>query len=447
MVKEYESQEVTGKYFKSEQVDCKDELGVWLNAEVIELVPNKVKVHFSGFGNKFDIWLDEHSDRISKQWRYQTEFQLNNRIDVLDSYRKWKEASVVDMNDTQIKVHYKGYVPKYDEWIHKNSERIKEIGSKSTAQGVGRTDPSNASRYSKKEIQPDIKKLEYSGDREMNFRTLLAERDFVIVPAEGDGNCLFRSVSHQLYGCTDFHDLIREMSMKHISQEREYFSQYIVGGLEKVDEYIRHQSKLGAWGDDIEIQAMSEVYNKPFEIYAYSKNPMRTFHESSGVGEPIRLAYHGQSHYNSIVLKNRQGSLLTTTPGEYENRVIEGFSRGEMREMLRNSRQEFELTRQVDLEQALMASLEHQNTEENMIRQAIEESENAEYMQIVRQTIGDEEDQLLKHAIEMSKDDMVPEAVIDVINSGFTLEQAMEAYHIVGNNPTQMIEYIFSCIM
>lgn len=68
----------------------------------------------------------------------------------------------------------------------------------------------------------------------------------------------------------------------------------------------------GVWGDDVELQALSEIYARPIEIYAYQSTPMRTFHEDS-VGtdagaerkdhqeQPIRLSYHGKEHYNSIV--------------------------------------------------------------------------------------------------------------------------------------------------
>ena len=38
-------------------------------------------------------------------------------------------------------------------------------------------------------------------------------------------------------------------------------------------------------------------------------------------------------------------------------------------------------------------------------------------------------------------------AVIDVVNSGFTMEQAMEAWHIVGDDTNLMIEYIFNNIL
>jgi len=37
----------------------------------------------------------------------------------------------------------------------------------------------------------------------------------------------------------------------------------------------------GEWGDDIELQALSEIYNRPIELFAYNLTPMRTFHETN----------------------------------------------------------------------------------------------------------------------------------------------------------------------
>lgn len=66
---------------------------------------------------------------------------------------------------------------------------------------------------------------------------------------------------------------------------------------------MENKKKDGVWGDDVEIQALSEIYNRPIEIYVYSCKPIRTFHESSFDGyDPIRLSYHGKSHYNSVFM-------------------------------------------------------------------------------------------------------------------------------------------------
>lgn len=74
------------------------------------------------------------------------------------------------------------------------------------------------------------------------------------------------------------------------------------------------------WGDDVEIEALSEIYGRPIEIYATSAKPLRTFHEDNEHKiEPIRLAYAGYSHYNSIKRKGQEEKgLLETGFGEYE---------------------------------------------------------------------------------------------------------------------------------
>lgn len=91
--------------------------------------------------------------------------------------------------------------------------------------------------------------------------------------------------------------------MDYIESEREFFSQFIV---DDFDHYVQRKRQNGVWGDDIELQAMSEIYERPIEIYAYRAEPMRTFHEeqnnnSGQLKEPIRLSYHGNEHYNSVV--------------------------------------------------------------------------------------------------------------------------------------------------
>ena len=90
----------------------------------------------------------------------------------------------------------------------------------------------------------------------------------------------------------------------------------------------------GVWGDDIELQAMSEVYDRPIEIYAYRAEPMRTFHEEqNGQGnlkEPIRLSYHGNEHYNSVIKyqktpdDKRYIPLGFFEPGYLEERALMG---------------------------------------------------------------------------------------------------------------------------
>lgn len=80
----------------------------------------------------------------------------------------------------------------------------------------------------------------------------------------------------QAYGDEDQHRLVRVKCMQYIQTERAYFHNFIEGNF---DDYIARKRTHGEWGDDVEIQAMSEIYDRPIEIYAYDTKPMKTFHE------------------------------------------------------------------------------------------------------------------------------------------------------------------------
>jgi len=107
--------------------------------------------------------------------------------------------------------------------------------------------------------------------------------------------------------------------------EKNFYKNYIIGGGARFDEYLERKRKDGVWGDDLEIQALSEIYDRSIQIYAYSGEPMRTFHEvNSNNQEPIRLSYHGSSHYNSIKkIGQENDGLLDNEPGVYYKIIYE----------------------------------------------------------------------------------------------------------------------------
>jgi OTU domain-containing protein 5 len=48
------------------------------------------------------------------------------------------------------------------------------------------------------------------------FRKLLKEKGFKIVEIRGDGNCLFRAVSHQVFLTEEHHGLLRKKCVEHL---------------------------------------------------------------------------------------------------------------------------------------------------------------------------------------------------------------------------------------
>ncbi|MBA0739892.1 hypothetical protein Gogos_013119, partial [Gossypium gossypioides] len=157
-----------------------------------------------------------------------------------------------------------------------------------------------------------------------------------------DGNCLFRAVADQVYGDSEAYDLIRQMCIDYMERERDHFSQFITEGftsywlwliLGSVDNggldifelfspyprllalYLMNSKMLESsnllddaffsakvYGNNVEIQALSEMYNRPIHIYSYSIEPINIFHGSYNTDTPpIRLSYHHGNHYNSLV--------------------------------------------------------------------------------------------------------------------------------------------------
>nr|CAH8830952.1 unnamed protein product [Trichobilharzia regenti] len=129
-------------------------------------------------------------------------------------------------------------------------------------------------------------------------RLLAEKKGWKIIKVASDGACLFRSVSHQIFGDEEKHDVVRSQVIEYMIKNKEHFSQYLT---EDFDHYISRKRDVSCYGNHVEIQAIAELYNRPVEIYHSSVEPINVFHADYSKEFPIRLSYHGRVHYNSIV--------------------------------------------------------------------------------------------------------------------------------------------------
>ncbi|KAM7355704.1 deubiquitinating enzyme A isoform 2-T2 [Cochliomyia hominivorax] len=136
--------------------------------------------------------------------------------------------------------------------------------------------------------------------KDEQFAKCMADRGYILKPVEEDGACLFRSISLQIYGDEEMHDVIRQHTMDYIYKNREYFSHFVT---EDINSYIKRKRRKDSHGNHIEIQAMSEIYSRPVEVYCYKPTPINIFNsEQSNNGyAPLRLSYQRGSHYNAII--------------------------------------------------------------------------------------------------------------------------------------------------
>jgi hypothetical protein len=161
------------------------------------------------------------------------------------------------------------------------------------------------SREEDEAIPPEIDETEYYETLriETAFFEAMNGKGYHIVEMDGDGNCLFRSIAHQIYLDEDRHLELRLKCVQHLEKHAERFSSFYPGDFR---EYLRRMKRPGVWGDDLEIKALEEMTDRLIHIYSSHSEviePLITnFDENEimkGV-QPILLSYHGKNHYNSV---------------------------------------------------------------------------------------------------------------------------------------------------
>lgn len=133
------------------------------------------------------------------------------------------------------------------------------------------------------------------------FETQLKEkRGYIIKQMGEDGACLFRAVADQVYGDQEMHGIVRQHCVDYMAKNVDFYKQFVT---EDFTTYLNRKRADNCHGNHIEMQALSELYNRPIEVYkCTSLDPINTFHSSYETdNEPIRLSYHRNVHYNSVV--------------------------------------------------------------------------------------------------------------------------------------------------
>ena len=132
-----------------------------------------------------------------------------------------------------------------------------------------------------------------------------------MVRVENDGNCLYRAISYQVYGDVRHYKLVRQKCMDYVHLNGKYFIEFVdTDRYNGIRDYVEQNRRDKVWGDNLEIQAMAELYDIPVEIYEYKVQPERVFNEQatrSKVSQPgaiLRLSFHRGNHYNAVVPKS-----------------------------------------------------------------------------------------------------------------------------------------------
>ncbi|CAI4500577.1 CPI_1c_G0023080.mRNA.1.CDS.1 [Saccharomyces cerevisiae] len=158
--------------------------------------------------------------------------------------------------------------------------------------------------------QPDLKKMEQESiDQLCELKKL---KQFDIQP---DGHCLFASILDQLKLRHDPKELdpdldvmkLRSLSCNYVQEHRDDFIPYLFDEetmkMKDIDEYTKEMEHTAQWGGEVEILALSYVFDCPISILM-SGRPIQVYNEC-GKKPELKLVYYKHSyslgeHYNSL---------------------------------------------------------------------------------------------------------------------------------------------------
>ncbi|KFG50737.1 OTU family cysteine protease [Toxoplasma gondii p89] len=102
----------------------------------------------------------------------------------------------------------------------------------------------------------------------------------LIVP---DGNCLFRAFADQHCGKQERHGEYREKAVDYIEAHAEDFQCFLSEEEESFKKYVNRMRRLGTWGSQVELQALSQVYEVSLFVHvANGVEPVGRWHGGAG---------------------------------------------------------------------------------------------------------------------------------------------------------------------
>ena len=152
------------------------------------------------------------------------------------------------------------------------------------------------------------------GDKEWDddmtrFQRQLYPSHLFVRDVAGDGNCLFRALSDQLFDTANQHEQTRSDVVRFIEEHREDFEPFVEDD-EPFDRYVACMRRPGTWGGNLELQAASCCYHA--NIYVHQLGLPRW--DIINFAEPdvrvLQLSYHDGMHWSSV------RDISTATPRE-----------------------------------------------------------------------------------------------------------------------------------
>lgn len=436
-----------GIYYAGQEVDVLDTVNKWSEAVVVAVdqVERRYHVTYTFWSDRWDEWIAFNSERVrprGSQTFGGSNPMAGQRVEALDEQRVWLEAEIEQVDDDgRCFVHYKNYHRKFDEWISLESGRLrpfgrtKKVSKRSLAAKMADLNVPSTNETTERRVMVALGERSCVQER---YARSLEKRGLRLVRVAGDGNCLFRSVSHQMYGDDSHHELVRNRGLDYMQLERAFFEPYVAQDFET---YIREKREVGSWGDEPELQALCELYDRPAQVWSFDADAgcakvLRAFHDDdnsdNSAGPPMRLSYFGGGHYDSIVpLSRPHRPLASCPPGDAEDAKLASHTSADLSAALAASRRLFD-ARDLDLETALRASLGIHNDQTDCLTPALaDETLDELQAKLDARALKADEDTQLDAAIRLSSqehdDSRLAKVIGETLRTAATDDDAMLA--------------------
>jgi hypothetical protein len=146
-----------------------------------------------------------------------------------------------------------------------------------------------------------------------------------MIDCRGDGNCMFRALSHQLLQVDQTEQgyaEVRARVCQEISQNSDNYKPFIS---ESFDLYLERMQRDKFYGGNIELVAFSRAYNRNVYVFQVNSPPWLI---CGGDIAPVRLALHSYEHYSSVVdapsaKKTSQIESMSNEPTKIEKSIMQ----------------------------------------------------------------------------------------------------------------------------
>lgn len=317
----------------------------------------------------------------------------------------------------------------------------------------------------------------------------LKARGLEIRPQEGDGNCFFRAVSLQVYGDATMHQEVRQRCCDFMANDQAHFEQFIND--EVYADYLERKRNNGVHANNPEIQAISELYSRPVEVYTEESGsqPINIFQSDCQDQFPIRVSYHDGNHYNAVVdpLVPTAGlglGMPDLKPGladqlQLSNAIIRSDEEEDVEKALKESRLSTALQQGDDLQRALKESSLADNRLDTAIFKSDVDATNFELEQAVLESSIDGSGKFssrfllpmssssissvasiptttnipLVASLPSAENDVwsiaqqgeeYPQTVEELVMNGFDMKEVLHAYDLIGDNFDDLLAFLVS---